>query len=370
MAKSRRKTRGTGSESDIYEVTYLFSQGHSIREVAERVKVSRQRVFLDLQTAFREGLVELPPKAPGKLEGDLKGLFPGVEFCVITARYTFPRLAGRQILEWISESLSAAPTTKRYVAIGGGETMRSITSEVRDLLRGAESGKLKKGLTESDVCYVNATAGGQPRMPELEASQLTCQFAQAIREACGDGIRAGVAVYSLSSDPSTDELEVINDALTHTRVVVSGMGDLNGYCIQAIRQKNLLKADAEKDIAGEFLFHVYKDNGESVKVGKKGEAGIEVKEETMQSAEMKPSVRPMLATLFRFESLQVHGGATRRAIPPGGRQLRVVGVATCTPENRALKARSAYALLNHGFLTHCCLSSDLAKAILDEARRP
>lgn len=376
-------------EALVYDALFLFSSGGTISEISHQLKTSRQRVVGLLQEAFMDGLVQLPPVAPHRLTEELRQLFGDVEFRVVLARNHFSAFAARTVLGWLREICRRLPPLKDarwqgdkppmdprpYVAVGGGRALHNMIREIVPVLSNPTTDPAVRDWFEGDgekLCYVNATTGGLQREPAYEASHLTCLLGQATHQR--------TALYSLSASPTRDEEEVIESAVKNTCAVVSGIGaPADAYCIRAIREKGGLAPGYEKELVGEFLFHLYDKHGRLLRTtdreqdgpAGRGQAGIEIKEDRLTSAGLPPG-KSMLATLLRFESLKGRPAKNPYLLGPDGMPFprHVMAVATCTPENVEAKARAAYVLLQHGYLTHLCISADLANAILTEARRP
>lgn len=357
-ASGRRK-----EQADILDVVSLFQKGKSISEIAEKLSegrkpgVSRQRVVSLLQRAFTEHLVLVPTFDPKEVASDLSKRYSQVKFEVLSSRLCFPQLAAQQVLEWLWEI--CAGDGEPFVAIGGGRTLANMIEQIPAAITsfGDQFPEVKTWFGQAKLTFVNATAGGLADMPELEASFLACRFAQAIRAGSGENAPTRPVVHTVSQSPSGDEQRVVAAALRDTRVLITGVGDgQDAYCIRAIREKGLMTADEQHQLAGELLFHPYLKDGQAVAVN-----GIAVKSRlkagdgaaSQQGASLHGSA--MLATLFDFEDLR--GRPTKE-----GRS--VVVVSTCTSENKGPKAQALAVLLRHEFISHLCLSSDLAYELL------
>jgi hypothetical protein len=374
------------NESDVLDVVQLFKEGEKVSAIArklteaKKVSVSRHRVVALLQRAFASELVSVPLHDPRNLAGKLARRFEGVCFRVVGSPICFSRVAGLQVLEWLRGSCAGAGASGEaggpFVAVGGGQTMAQLIEEVPGVLRSPEHLELKQWFGQARLTLINATAGGLATRPELEASFLTCRLAQALREGCGDRSAARPVVHSASLSPSPDEWEVLREAFRRTRVVVSGIGSgKDAYCVAALRDKGLLASSAQGELVGEFLFHPYGSQAQAIPV-----RGLAVKKvlDAPEAAGRPAGKRgkradgpgaapgrfesPMLVTLFHFEEL--------RGRPRTKEGRSVIVVASCTATNKADKARALCVLLENHFLTHVCLSAELAEALDRTAGRP
>lgn len=185
---------------------------------------------------------------------------------------------------------------------------------------------------------------------------------RASRERSGENALARPVVHSVSLSPSKDEQQVVKDALVNARVLITGVGDgKEAYCIKAIRQKKLMRTLEQLPLAGELLFHPYLKNGQAVPVpGIAVKSRLKAGEGGAAHARASRHESAMLATLFDFAELK--GRPTKE-----GRSLVVV--ANCTQDNKVPKAQALSVLLSNGFISHLCLSSDLAEELLNPSRK-
>jgi hypothetical protein len=374
-------------ESDILDVVHSFKNGEKVAAIARELSearghnVSRHRVVALLQQALRDELVSTPTFGPKEVTEKLQERFDGVRFRVLSSRLRFPQLAAQQVLEWVKEECQGRDNP--FVAVGGGQTMGQLIEQVPKVLRALDNGDpLKQWFAAAPLTFINATAGDQPRRPELGASFLTCRFAQALSEGCGGKAAARAALHSASLFLAKDEIELVREALQQTRLVVSGVGaPESAYCIAAIKEKGLLAPSEHDPVVGEILFHLFDRQGRAIDIPRTAlgvKRGLE--EVSKGAAEApegagpprrgaargrkgdgppRPPESPLLVTLFDFEDLR--GRPTR-----DGRSVAVV--ANCTAENKKEKAAALYVLLKSEFLTHVCLSTELARHVLDTAR--
>lgn len=373
MSKS---TQLIHEETDIYDVVFRFSQGESIKLIADELGKSRQRVVVLLQKAFTHGLVNMPLLAPSKLADQLQALSPNVQLSVINASNQFFSLAALQTLRWIREicatDISNEPWTEHdeindrlaYIAVGGGSTMRNVAKSLGKVVSSPGNAELTDWLAGQNgrLCFLNATAGGLPREPDFESSYVACHFAQS----CGQH----AAVYSLSGNPSNEEAELVECGVKNTTLLISGIGEpKRAYCIRAMTDRRILLPEMRDKLVGEFVFHPFDRDGESLLYTRNdAEGGVEVKEETLASGGQSTG-DAMLATLLRFDSLK--GRPAQNAHWKNGARGRyVAAIANCNNENADAKAIAVNVLLNHGFLTHLCVSLELAERIVSHSRRP
>lgn len=367
-------------ECDRLDVAWSFKQNGKISPIAKllsnkerkgqdgvpvRVKVSRHRVVGLLYEAFRDGLISIPQFDPREVSKQLEERYERVKFQVLSSRFCFPQLAALQVLKWIEEECTDAKAGA-YIAIGGGQTMANLIQEIPYVLREPENALLREWAATCPLTLINATAGGQPRNPLLEASFLTCRFAQAISDGCAGRARAEAVLHTVSTYMPKDEVELVRDAMAKTRVLVSGVGaPKSAYCIDAMQQKGLLSAEQRERLGGEILFHLYDRRGTAVQIPSKA-LGIKSNlKDIVPALKEKKGTAPtldspvLLATLFDFEALRGRPAAEGRSI---------IVVANCSDSNKDEKAISLHVLLQSGFLTHVCLSKDLADAVIFTAR--
>ncbi|GAH32212.1 unnamed protein product, partial [marine sediment metagenome] len=203
--------------------------------------------------------------------------------------------------------------------------------------------------------------------PKLEASQVTCLI--------GASTGQKYAVYSASPYPRKDEEVAVKYATLNTRAIISGVGDPHqAYCIRAMRDLGCLPADPDDlGIAGEMLFYPFDKDGRRLPTGSPGQWIHTNEEHVIDGA--PPKGNPVLSSLFKFESLRGRPALNPYVMGSDGKKLPryLIGVATCptspgSPVTQA-KARASYALLQNRFMSHMCISADLARAILTESQK-
>jgi hypothetical protein len=343
---------GAGGVREIsaHDVVALLADGKSFSNVANELQINRQRIAALVQRAFREGIVHLQDDPRDKdLMAQLTAKFPSVESCVIEPSHQFARLAALQILTWIKDCVGNSPHPNRppYVAIGGGKTLERIAGFVGPVLADAKHAELREYFTRCGIIFVNATAGGLADNPTCESSHVACVF--------GQNATNLVNIFSLSSDPSPDEKRVVENAVKNTCVIVSGIGDSGAYCAQTMAEK-LRSRSALDGMVGEFLFYCYDKNGMRIPGS---EDGLAVKEDTV-GAGGASAKNPMLATLCRFESLKSRENRSEEQF----KYKIAVAQSPEKPDECVTKATAISVLARNLYLTHLCVSADLARSIL------
>jgi hypothetical protein len=210
--------------------------------------------------------------------------------------------------------------------------------------------------------FINATAGGQPRNPQLDASYLTVYLAD---HAEGQA----VGIFSLSEKPTTEEQRLLKTVWESPCIVVSGIGAPNGaYCLEAMKDAIPDFRSLEGQLLGEFLYHPILLDGSVLWDGKShgiidsARGALLVKEDLRLKSASKtvPKTRPIFASLFSVDTIR--NRSNRPDVPP----RRVVGIIHDTPENRDAKARLLTRMLLNNYFTHVAMSVDLGAAVVQE----
>jgi len=380
-----RSTAPLYLEREIYDTLFLFAQpGTTISSVGDALGISKKIVVRRLKQAFLSGSVLLPV-ADTSTQSPLKRLFPDVCIRIVQAKNLFPVLASHQVLTWLKECLEPIPPLDPfplldaagfdeksrqevdywcpYVAIGGGESMQAMVDCIPQVLDSPIGRDSREWLDRDRYRVVNATAGGQPLNPVLESSQIATRLAQVTRQKCG--------LYNVPrSKAIVDENRLIKMAVRNTTVIVSGIGDKKrAYCVEAMRKMDIWKPEFEQKIVGEFLFQTF--DAQCKPYPRSIDRQIDTKEFLVTEPEYFPQ-EPMLARLLKFESLKGRPAVNKFLTSENGVELPrwVIGVADCKrgkEENKDAKARAILTLLQNGYLSHLCVSADLADAIVFQA---
>ena len=156
--------------------------------------------------------------------------------------------------------------------------------------------------------------------------------------------------------------------MNNTIAVVSGIGDREtAYCVQIMKEMSIMDTAMQEKLVGEYLYHCFGASGQCLQVGK-DQNRVHVKKEILETdTQESTSDSPILATLLKFEDWKGRPATNKFWKDKNNIEFKryVIAVAVSN-ENTKAKAISTYVLLKHRLLTHVCIPSVLAKAILTE----
>jgi hypothetical protein len=344
-------------------VLHALRAGESPKTIKSKFQLGRKGLVPAIQRAFRIGLADVAPAPRSYLYDDLRNTFNKTVFEVVTAKHEFDRIAATHLLKWLRDAYHKIPSGISQdelssiqcpcLAVGGGKSVWGVSEQLVTVLRSEHYSEYQEWLKSTPLFVVNATAGGRPWEPHLEASHLACRFSHAL------GKRAGV--YSVSTLCGAAEKELIEKAYKNAIMVVSGVGEVHdAYCIKALIETGILGRERLNGVVGEFLYHPFDASGSPVLSDISPPGGFDVKEPASESARTEPQSSPLLASLFRFAS--VRGRPAPNPFRPGWSRT-VVAIVNCEGANLEGKARSLLCLLRHGFLTHVCIPLNLATLV-------
>jgi hypothetical protein len=372
MKRRRRAQKQHTDERLIADAIQGLIQGKTAKQVAKDCHADSRKIWAYVREAFEIGLVTSNSAGSAAIFNPIKKAFPDVQFEIISAKNEFERRAARRILDWIKSAYEKIPDAERLsgsargewpsVAIGGGEAMLHVCDAIVPILEKSDAQDLRRWFDSKKFFIVNATAGGHPWMPHLEASKIAVTLGQALRK--------DVGVFSVSGQSCPTEKELIKSAFYNNFFIVSGVGEKkHAYCLKAMVETGKLSQDRVDKVAGEFLFHPFDSDGHPV-LGETTD-WLEIKEYLLKSPEQpttsQTNSNALFATLFSFETLKKdrHRNPFRLTWP-----RYVVGVVRTDDQNIKEKAASVLCLLNEKLFTHICISSDLAMELSQQVTAP
>lgn len=374
--KIRDETDGGGKNSveraTPLDAALTFARQKNVSSWARELRVSRHNALVLLQEAFESGIVSLPAFPDYRVRRELEARFPETRFSIIGARLCFAELCAKQIFQWIVELVGEwekrVPNVKVCIAIGGGRGMEMVCKSIDGVLQQDTTVRdwFRVQREKRALQFVNATVGGQPKLPQQDSSYLTVYFANHC-----EGQQVGI--FSLAEELVNDEEELLKTVNENPAIIISGIGAPNGaYCLTAMKNAKLFSDKLRERFLGEFLYHPILENGallfedSEVSNDDKLEDRLLIKENIhfRDNAGGKFAGRsekpPIFASLFSVKKLRHWNSSGGKA------ERKVVGVIHDTNENRNSKARLLTEMLRCRYFSHIVMSTELGNAVVNE----